>query len=147
MVQVANVTRGVLRIRLTFQELPTVITNRRSPRSLSKAAQIGVGLGRPSLVKVVNRMYWDLARSAKVGVTLSNLTREQTQSRTRMGFRVRLCVCSRGRTSPRDHPRFPAAPGAGRRGFPLPAWPTCRGRPLPAGVRPYRAAPTDWTRP
>jgi hypothetical protein len=42
------------------------------------AAQIGVGLGRPSLVKVVSRMYCALARSARVGVTLSTY-REQTQ--------------------------------------------------------------------
>ena len=67
MVQVASVTRGVLRIRLTFHELPWVITN---SRSWSTAAQIGVGLGRPSLVKVVSRMYWALARSANVGFTM-----------------------------------------------------------------------------
>ena len=73
MVQVASVTRGVLRIRLTFQDFPSVMTSSRSPLSLSKAAQIGVGLGRPSLVKVVSRMYCALASSAKVGVTVPNL--------------------------------------------------------------------------
>src|SRR5436309_5190311 len=70
MVQVAMVTRGVFRIRLTFHDFASVITSSRSP---STAVQIGVGLGRPSLVKVVSRMYCDLARSAKVGVTAVNL--------------------------------------------------------------------------
>ena len=42
MVQVASVTRGVLRIRLTFQDFSWVVTSSR-PRRL--AAQIGVGLG------------------------------------------------------------------------------------------------------
>jgi hypothetical protein len=56
----------VLRIRLTFQDFPSLMTSRRSP---SGAAQIGVGLGRPSLVKVVSRTYCALATSAKLGVT------------------------------------------------------------------------------
>src|SRR6516162_8268316 len=68
MVQVASVTRGVLRIRLTFHDFAPVMTSSRSP---SAAAQIGTGLGRPSLVKVVSKMYCDLASWAKVGVTLS----------------------------------------------------------------------------
>src|SRR6185312_3632425 len=71
-VQVASVTRGVLRIHLTFHDFSWVMTRSRSfSRSFSKAAQIGVGLGLPSLVKVVSRMYCALARSAKVGVTVS----------------------------------------------------------------------------
>src|ERR1700692_2840439 len=103
MVQVANVTRGVLRIRLTFQELPTVITSRRSP---STAAQIGVGLGRPSLVKVVNRRYCALARSAKVGVTVSNLTRQgKLTLQIAFGFEQRLAQAVEG-------PRFRLGPHA-----------------------------------
>src|ERR1700722_18449913 len=66
MSQIASVTRGVLRIRLTFHDFPWVIISRRSP---SLAAQIAVGLGRPSLVKVVSRTYCALATSAKVGAT------------------------------------------------------------------------------
>ena len=62
--QIASVTRGVLRIRLTFHEFAPVMTSRRS--SLL-AAQIAVGLARPSLVNVVSRMYCALAMSAKVG--------------------------------------------------------------------------------
>src|SRR5262245_51199125 len=62
--QIATVTRGVLRIRLTFHESPSVMTNRRSP---SGAAQITVDLARPSFVNVVSRMYLALATSAKVG--------------------------------------------------------------------------------
>src|ERR1700751_1767582 len=69
-VQVASVTRGVLRIRLTFHDFSSEITSNRSP---STADQIGVGLGRPSLVKGVSRMYCALARSARVGVTVLNL--------------------------------------------------------------------------
>ena len=38
---------------------------------LSGATQIAVGLGRPSLVNVVNRTYCALATSAKVGATAS----------------------------------------------------------------------------
>src|SRR6516165_873869 len=75
MLQVASVTRGVLRIRLTFQDFDSVMTSSRSP---SAAAQIGTGLGLPSLVKVVSKKYWDLAGSAKVGVTLPHLPRERT---------------------------------------------------------------------
>src|SRR5277367_6615573 len=41
MSQIASVTRGVLRIRLTFHDFPWVIISRRLP---SLAAQIGVGL-------------------------------------------------------------------------------------------------------
>src|SRR6185312_7401999 len=81
----AIVTRGVLRIRLTFHAFPSVITSRRSP---SAAAQIGVGLGRPSLVKVVSRMYCALARSAKVGVTGANLRVLALQ--VALGFQQRL---------------------------------------------------------
>ena len=77
MVQVAIVTRGVLRIRLTFHDFSSVMTSSRSP---STAAQIGVGLGRPSLVNVVSRMYCALARSAKVGVTVSTYSRTLTFS-------------------------------------------------------------------
>src|ERR1700730_6275433 len=62
----ASVTRGVLRIRLTFHEPSSVMTSSRSP---SGAAQIGVGLGRPSLVNVVNRRYFALETSSKVGAT------------------------------------------------------------------------------
>src|SRR5689334_23689011 len=75
MVQVASVTRGVLRIRLTFHDFSWVMTRSRSPRCLSRAAQIGVGLGLPSLVNVVSRMYCALARSAKVGVTRTTYRR------------------------------------------------------------------------
>ena len=50
------VTRGVLRMRLTFQDCSWVIATRPSPRG---AAQMAVGLGLPSLVNVVSRMYSD----------------------------------------------------------------------------------------
>ena len=62
--QTASVTREVLRIRLTFHAFSSLMTSRRSP---SEAAQTGVGLGRPSLVKVVSRTYCALAMSAKLG--------------------------------------------------------------------------------
>src|SRR5262245_40513846 len=71
--QIATVTRGVLRIRLTFHESPSVMTSR---RSRSGAAQITVGLERPSLVNVVSRMYLALATSAKVTGTPPNLLGE-----------------------------------------------------------------------
>ena len=64
------VTCDVLRIRLTFQELSWVMTTKRSP---SGAAQMAVGFGLPSLVKVVSRMYSDLATSAKVTGMAPNL--------------------------------------------------------------------------
>jgi len=48
---------------LTFQAFFSVITSARSP---SRAIQIGVGLGRPSLVNVVNRTYWALDTSSNV---------------------------------------------------------------------------------
>ena len=66
--QTASVTRGVLRIGLTFHDFSWLMTSNRSP---SEAAQTGVGLGRPSLVKVVNKTYCDFAMSAKVGRTAS----------------------------------------------------------------------------
>ena len=47
------VTRGVLRIRLTFHDFSWLIATRPSPRG---AAQMAVGLGVPSLVNVVSRM-------------------------------------------------------------------------------------------
>src|SRR4029077_14660428 len=62
----AMVTRGVLRIRLTFQDFSWVMTTRPSPAG---AAQMAVGLGLPSLVNVVSRMYSDFAMSAKVAGT------------------------------------------------------------------------------
>jgi hypothetical protein len=62
------VTRGLLRIRLTFHDFASVIT---SNRSLSGAAQTGVGFGRPSLVKLVSKMYRDFAMSEKVVGTAS----------------------------------------------------------------------------
>src|SRR5260370_1410146 len=64
--QIARVTRGVLRIRLTFHGVSWVMTSNRSP---SGAAQMAVGLGLPSLVNVVSRMYSDFATSAKVAGT------------------------------------------------------------------------------
>src|SRR6478752_4697911 len=66
----AMVTRGVFRMRLTFQDCSWVITTRSSPCG---AAQMAVGLGLPSLVNVVNRMYSDLATSANVTGMRSNL--------------------------------------------------------------------------
>ena len=66
----AMVTRGVLRMRLTFHDFSWVIATRRSP---SGAAQIGVGLGLPSLVNVVSRMYSALATSAKVAGMAPNV--------------------------------------------------------------------------
>src|SRR6478752_4370114 len=116
----AMVTRAVFRIRLTFHDFSCVITTRPSP---SGAAQIAVGLGRPSLVNVVSRMYSLFATSAKVTGTYANLA----------GFSLR------------GRPRFPAAPAADRPECLLQAAPTCRDLPPPAGVRPCRAAPTDWT--
>ena len=68
MSQTASVTRGVLRIRFTFHAFSSLMTSSRSP---SEAAQTGVGLGRPSLVKVVSRTYCALATSAKLGATAS----------------------------------------------------------------------------
>ena len=50
----AIVTRGVLLIRLTFQEPSSVMTRSLSP---SGTPQIAVGFGRPSLVKVVRSRY------------------------------------------------------------------------------------------
>ena len=64
------VTRGVLRIRLTFQDVSCVIATRPSPAG---AAQMAVGLGLPSLVNVVSRMYSDLATSAKVTGTTQSI--------------------------------------------------------------------------
>src|SRR6478672_5402773 len=69
----AMVTRGVLRIRLTFQDCSWVMTTNRSPAG---AAQMAVGFGLPSLVNVVSRMYSDLATSAKVTGTNTNLAFE-----------------------------------------------------------------------
>ena len=66
----AMVTRGVLRMRLTFHESLPVITRARSP---SAAIQIAVGLGLPSLVNVVSETYWDLITSAKLGAITTNL--------------------------------------------------------------------------
>jgi hypothetical protein len=51
-----SVTRWVLRMRLTFHELSSVMTSSRSP---SGAPQIAVGFGVPSLVKVVSSRYLD----------------------------------------------------------------------------------------
>src|SRR4051794_6167502 len=62
----AMVTRALLRIRLTFHDFSSVMTTNRSPAG---AAQMAVGLGRPSLVNVVSRMYSDLATSANVAGT------------------------------------------------------------------------------
>ena len=57
------VTRGVLLIRLVFHDPASVLT---SSLPSSGTAQMGVGLGLPSLVKVVNRMYLDSATSSNV---------------------------------------------------------------------------------
>src|ERR1700756_4021039 len=81
MVQVASVTRGVLRIRLTFQDFDSVMTSSRSP---SAAAQIGTGLGLPSFVKGVSRMEWAWAGWARGGPTPQTLPREQTET-SRLG--------------------------------------------------------------
>src|SRR6476661_7771408 len=66
----AMVTRGVFRMRLIFQDCSWVITTRPSPEG---AAQMAVGLGLPSLVNVVSRMYSDLAISANVTGMTPNL--------------------------------------------------------------------------
>ncbi len=58
----AMVTLGVLRMRLTFQDCSPVMAIRRPPSAM---AQMAVGLGLPSLVKVVSRMYSDQAMSEK----------------------------------------------------------------------------------
>src|ERR1700760_4608126 len=88
------------------------------------AAQIGVGFGLPSLVKVVNRMYSLLATSAKVAGTLTTVL-----------------------VSPRGRPRCPAAPVAARPSWLSRAGPTCHALLPPATALPSRAAPTGWTRP
>jgi hypothetical protein len=49
------VTRAVLSIRLVFQEPSSVLINSLSP---SGTPHTGVGLGRPSLVNVVNSRYF-----------------------------------------------------------------------------------------
>src|SRR4051812_10114222 len=116
------VTREVFLIRLTFHDFSCVMTTRPSPLG---AAQIAVGLARPSLVNVVSRMYSLFATSAKVTGTYANLA----------GF------------SPRGRLRSPAAPAADRRGCRPPAAPTSLDPPPRAGARPCRATPTDWTRP
>jgi hypothetical protein len=59
-----TVTRGLLGIRLTFQAFFSVINRAASP---SGTTQIGVGLGRPSLVNVVGETYLALVTSANVG--------------------------------------------------------------------------------
>lgn len=120
--QVASVIRGLLRIRLTFHAFPADIASSRSP---SAAAQMGVGLGRPSLVNVVNRMYFALAKSANVGVTAPSLP-----------------VANRP-----DRPRFPTAPDATDRECSVASRPTCCGHSPPADVRSYSAMPTGWTPP
>ena len=48
---------------MTFQDFAWVMTSSRSP---SGAAQMAVGLGLPSFVNVVSRMYSALATSANV---------------------------------------------------------------------------------
>src|ERR1700758_276535 len=63
----AIVTRGVFLIRLVFHDPSSVITKSLSP---SGTPQIGVGLGRPSLVNVVKSRYLDLMTSWKLGATL-----------------------------------------------------------------------------
>jgi hypothetical protein len=56
----AIVTLGVLLIRFVFHDPSSVMTSSLSP---SGTPQIGVGLGRPSLVNVVNSRYLDLMTS------------------------------------------------------------------------------------
>src|ERR1700741_1236423 len=62
----AIVTLGVLLIRLVFHDPSSVITRSLSP---SGTPPMGVGLGRPSLVKVVNSRYLDVITSLKLGAT------------------------------------------------------------------------------
>src|SRR6476659_1954351 len=112
----AMVTREVFRIRLTFHDFSCVITTRPSPLG---AAQIAVGLARPSLVNVVSRMYSLFATSAKVTDTYANLAG----------------------VSPRGRLRFPATPAADRAGCRHPVVSTCLDSPPRAGARPCRAAP------
>src|SRR5215213_11122392 len=76
----AIVTRGVLRMRLTFHDDSWVMTTRPSPLG---AAQIAVGLGRPSLVNVVSRTYSLFATSAKVTGTSANLAAFSPRGRLR----------------------------------------------------------------
>src|SRR5580693_4883712 len=63
----AIVTRGVFLIRLVFHDPSPVITRSLLP---SGTPQIGVGLGRPSLVNVVSSRYFDLMMSWKLAATL-----------------------------------------------------------------------------
>ena len=60
------VTRGVLLIRLVFHDPASVLIS--SLPSLG-TPQMAVGLGLPSLVKVVSRMYFDVTTSSNVSGT------------------------------------------------------------------------------